>query len=344
MSGPGTAPAPAGGRPVAEAVASAPGPNATPPAPPDSAPGTTPAPSTPPSVSPARVWWLAIRPNTLPAAIAPVLVGLGVALAGRTFAPGPAVACLAVALLLQIAANLANDLADFRSGADAADRVGPVRVAARGLATPRQLTVATGLVVAAAGVAGLYLVWVGGVLILVLGLLAIGAALAYTGGPWPYGYHGLGEVFVFLFFGLVAVLGTAYLQTGTVDALAILAAVPMGGLATAILVVNNLRDIDGDRRAGKRTLAVTFGRGFARVEYATMLGVAAASVVAIVALRLASPLALLPLLAAPLAVPLLRTVLDDGDPRRLNPVLKGTARLELAVAILLALGLAVGGR
>ncbi|MCU0505583.1 MAG: 1,4-dihydroxy-2-naphthoate polyprenyltransferase [Chloroflexi bacterium] len=291
----------------------------------------------------ARVWWLAIRPNTLPAAIAPVLVGLGVALAGRTFAPGPAIACLAVALLLQVAANLANDLADFRSGADAADRVGPVRVAARGLATPRQLAIATGLVIAAAGAAGLYLVWVGGPVILVLGVLAVLAALAYTGGPWPYGYHGLGEVFVFVFFGLVAVIGTAYLQTGSVDALAVVAAVPMGGLATAILVVNNLRDVDGDRRAGKRTLAVTFGRGFARAEYAAMLAVSAAAIVAIPVAGLASPVVLLALVASPLAVPLLRAVRADGDPRRLNPVLKGTARLELAVAALLAFGLAVGG-
>jgi 1,4-dihydroxy-2-naphthoate octaprenyltransferase len=297
-----------------------------------------------PRPSAVRVWWLAIRPNTLPAAVAPVLVGLGVALAGRTFAPGPAIACLAVALLLQVAANLANDLADFRSGADTADRVGPVRVAARGLATPRQLLIATAIVIVAAGLAGLYLVAVGGVVILVLGLLAILAALAYTGGPWPYGYHGLGEVFVFVFFGLVAVMGTAYLQTGTVDALTALAAVPMGCLATAILVVNNLRDVDGDRRAGKRTLAVSFGRGFARAEYATMLAASAAAVVAIPAASLASPLVLLPLLASPLAIPLLQTVFADGDPRRLNPVLKGTARMELAVAALLALGLAVGGR
>jgi 1,4-dihydroxy-2-naphthoate octaprenyltransferase len=290
----------------------------------------------------ARVWWLAIRPNTLPAAIAPVLVGLGVALAGRTFAPGPAIACLAVALLLQVAANLANDLADFRSGADTADRVGPVRVAARGLASPRQLVAATALVIGAAGAAGLYLVWVGGPVILVLGVLAVLAALAYTGGPWPYGYHGLGEVFVFVFFGLVAVIGTAYLQTGAVDALAAVAAVPMGCLATAILVVNNLRDVDGDRRAGKHTLAVTFGRGFARAEYTAMLAIAAAAIVAIPLAGLASPLALAALVATPLAIPLLRTVHADGDPRRLNPVLRGTARLELAVAALLALGLAVG--
>jgi 1,4-dihydroxy-2-naphthoate octaprenyltransferase len=294
--------------------------------------------------STARVWWLAIRPHTLPAAIAPVVAGLGAAAAGGTIAWGPAVGCLAVALLLQVAANLANDLADFRSGADAADRVGPLRVAAGGLVTPRRLAIATAIVVALAGLVGLYLVSVGGVVILVVGALAIVAALLYTGGPWPYGYHGLGEVFVFAFFGLVAVCGTVYLQSGTVDGLAILVAVAMGSLATAILVVNNLRDVESDRRAGKRTLAVILGPRFARLEYAALLVVAAAMPPVAWAGGLSGPTALLALIAAPLAIPLLRTVFADGDPRRLNAVLKGTARLELAVAVLLAVGLAVGGR
>lgn len=294
--------------------------------------------------STARVWWLAIRPNTLPAAIAPVVAGLGAAAAGGAIAWGPAVGCLAVALLLQVAANLANDLADFRSGADAADRMGPLRVAAGGLVTPRSLAVATAIVVGCAGLVGLYLVSVGGVVLLVVGALAIVAALLYTGGPWPYGYHGLGEVFVFVFFGLVAVGGTVYLQAGAVGALAVLVAVAMGCLATAILVVNNLRDVESDRRAGKRTLAVILGPRFARLEYASLLAVAAAMPVAAWVTGLSGPTALLALLAAPLALPLLRTVLGDGDPRRLNPVLKGTARLELVVAVLLAVGLAVGAR
>jgi len=291
-----------------------------------------------------RVWLLAIRPATLPAAIAPVLVGLGVGLASNVFRPGPALGCLAVALLLQVAANLANDLADFRSGADAADRVGPVRVAATGLVSPRDLTIATALVLGLAGLVGLYLASVGGIVLLALGALAIVSALAYTGGPWPYGYRGLGEIFVFAFFGLVAVIGTAYLQTGTIDALAFLAALPMGCLAAAILVVNNLRDIDGDRRAGKRTLAVTFGPGFARGEYLAMLVVAFAIPLVVWVAGLARIPAALPLVAIPLAVPLVRIVLADGDPRRLNPVLRGTARLELVVAMLFAAGLAVGGR
>jgi 1,4-dihydroxy-2-naphthoate octaprenyltransferase len=291
-----------------------------------------------------RVWLLAIRPATLPAAIAPVVAGLGAAASGSAIAWGPAIGCLAVALLLQIAANLANDLADFRSGADAHDRVGPLRVAAGGLVTPLRLAVATALVVGCAGLVGLYLVSIGGVALLVVGALAIVAALLYTGGPWPYGYHGLGEVFVFTFFGLVAVGGTVYLQAGTVDALAVLVAVAMGCLASAILVVNNLRDVDSDRRAGKRTLAVILGPRFARLEYAALLGVAAAVPVVAWASGLAGPTVLVALLAAPLAIPLLRSVFAEGDPRRLNPVLRGTARLELVVAAALAVGLAVGGR
>jgi 1,4-dihydroxy-2-naphthoate octaprenyltransferase len=273
-----------------------------------------------------------------------VVAGLGAAAAGGAIAWGPAVGCLAVALLLQVAANLANDLADFRSGADSGDRVGPLRVAAGGLVTPRRLARATAIVVGCAGLVGLYLVTVGGVVLLVVGALAIVAALLYTGGPWPYGYHGLGEVFVFAFFGLVAVCGTFYLQSGSVDELAVLVAIAMGSLATAILVVNNLRDVESDRRAGKRTLAVILGPRSARFEYATLLAVAGAMPVVAWAAGLAGPATLLALLAAPLAVPLLRTVFAEGDPRRLNPVLKGTARLELAVAILLAVGLAVGGR
>jgi 1,4-dihydroxy-2-naphthoate octaprenyltransferase len=291
-----------------------------------------------------RVWLLAIRPATLPAAIAPVLVGLGVGLASNVFRPGPALGCLAVALLLQIAANLANDLADFRSGADTPDRLGPVRVAAHGLVSPRGLAIATALVIGLACLVGVYLATVGGIVLIALGGLAIVSALAYTGGPWPYGYRGLGEVFVFIFFGLVAVIGTAYLQTGTVDALAVLASLPMGCLAAAILIVNNLRDIDGDRRAGKRTLAVTFGPGFARGEYLAMLVVAFTVPVVVWLGGFAQIPAALPLVAIPLAIPLVRIVLAEGDPRRLNPVLRGTARLELVVALLFAVGLAVGGR
>jgi 1,4-dihydroxy-2-naphthoate octaprenyltransferase len=292
-------------------------------------------------------WWLAIRPATLPAAVAPVLVGLGAALgSGASFRLDTAVGCLAVALLLQVAANLANDLSDFRRGADTPERVGPTRVAASGLVTTRRLEIAIAMVVAAAGVVGLYLVVVGGPALLGLGILAVISALAYTGGPWPYGYRGLGEVFVFVFFGLVAVVGTAYLQALDLVPLFWLAALPVGSLVTAILVVNNLRDVPTDRLAGKRTLAVTFGDRFTKAEYVGLCLVAAVVPIVIVVAGLAGPSALVPLLALPLAIPPMREVLgvaDRSDRRRLNPALGATARLSLAYAGLFAAGLAISG-
>jgi 1,4-dihydroxy-2-naphthoate octaprenyltransferase len=298
-----------------------------------------------PRPSAVRVWLLAIRPATLPAAVGPVIVGLGAAGgSGAAFRLDTALVCLAVALLLQIAANLANDLADFRRGADTPDRTGPVRVAAAGLMTERRLEVGIGAVIAAAGVLGLYLAVIGGIAMLVLGALAVVSALAYTGGPWPYGYRGLGEVFVFAFFGLMAVCVTAYLQAGRVETLYVLAAVPMGALITAILVVNNLRDIPTDRAAGKRTLAVTFGEGFAKAEFYAMLVAAAATPPLLLAAGFAGLPVLLPLLAAFRVPPLVREVRAVGpgsDRRRLNLVLKGTAGLSLAYGLLFAIGLAL---
>jgi 1,4-dihydroxy-2-naphthoate octaprenyltransferase len=293
-------------------------------------------------------WLVAIRPATLPAAIGPVLVGLGVAWPAVGLRPLPAAACLAVALLFQVAADLANDLFDFRSGADAADRLGPPRAAASGLLTERQLTVAIVVVLSLAGVVGLGLVVIGGPVVLALGVLAALSALAYTGGPWPYGYHGLGELFVFAFFGVVAVAGTTYLQVDRWPPLAFAAAVPVGALVTAILVVNNLRDIDSDRRAGKRTLAVRIGRRATMVEYMALVVVAYAVPVLLVLGGVAAPVALLPLASLPLAIAPLREVATgadpDRDPRRLNAALRGTARLSLVFSGLLAVGLALGGR
>jgi 1,4-dihydroxy-2-naphthoate octaprenyltransferase len=296
-----------------------------------------------------RIWLLAIRPATLPASVSGVLVGLGAARAtGAAFRLDAALGCLGVALLLQVAANLANDLSDFKRGADTPDRLGPTRVAAAGLVTVRQLQAAIVVVLGAAAIVGGWLALLGGPALLVLGAAAIVAALAYTGGPLPYGYRGLGEVFVFIFFGLVAVVGTAELQSGRVEPLYLLAAIPVGALTTAILVVNNLRDTTTDRAAGKRTLAVTFGEGFARGEYVVCLVAAWAVPVGLLAARLGGagvdvgPAALLPVLALPMAVPLTRIVFAEGDPRRLNPVLRGTARLTLVFALLFAAGLAVG--
>ena len=288
-------------------------------------------------------WLLAIRPATLPAATSGVVAGHGAALAvGAPFRLDTALACLAVALLLQVLANLGNDLSDFRRGADTPDRAGPTRVAASGMVTERQLEVAIAVVVGLAGLIGLWLVFVGGWVILALGLLAIGAALAYTGGPWPYGYRALGEVFVFTFFGLVAVAGTAYLQAGRLEPLFIVAALPVGALVTAILVVNNLRDIPTDRAAGKRTLAVLLGEERTRAEYALLLAGAYAVPTALL-LAGFGVAQLLPLATAPLAAAPLRTVRRFGERRQLNRALRDTARLALAFAGALGLALALRG-
>ena len=302
------------------------------------------APMTP---GPARTWLLAIRPATLPASVSGVIVGLGAAGAsGAAFRLGVALGCLGVAILLQVAANLANDLSDFKRGADTPDRLGPTRAASAGLVTVQQLEIAVVIALTAAGLIGAWLAVVGGPAIVVLGAAAMLAALAYTGGPLPYGYHGLGELFVFVFFGLVAVIGTAELQSGAVEPLYVLAAIPVGTLTTAILVVNNLRDTTTDRAANKRTLAVTFGKDFARAEYLVCLLVAGIVPICLVIAHLfgapvpAGPLTLLPLVAVPMAIPLWRTVKIEGDPRRLNAVLGGTGRLTLVFAVLFALGMA----
>ncbi len=290
-----------------------------------------------------RVWLLAIRPATLPASASGVAVGLGAALGvGTPFRLDTAVACLAVALLLQIMANLGNDLSDFRRGADTPDRAGPTRVAAAGFASERELEVAIALVIGLAGLIGLWLVVVGGPAILVLGVLAVLAALAYTGGPLPYGYRALGEVAVFVFFGVVAVAGTAYLQALRLDPLFLVAAVPVGALVSAILVVNNLRDIPTDRAAGKRTLAVVLGRRATAIEFDALVLVAYA-IPAGLLLTGAGVAQVLPLLTAPLAASLVLAVHRFAEPRELNRALKGTARLALAFGVCFAVALAARG-
>ena len=309
---------------------------------------TDPAPPTTaarPAERPSRVqaWLTAIRPATLPVAVGPVLVGVAVALSLDVFEPLAALACLAVALLLQIASNVANDLSDFRAGVDTDERLGPPRAAAMGYLSERELLAGLAVIVGLAGLVGLYLVWLGGPVILVLGVAAIVSAFAYTGGPWPYGYHGLGEVFVFAFFGLVAVAGTTYLQTLTWEPLAFVAAIPVGALITAVLVVNNLRDIDTDAATGKRTLAVVLGERGAMAEYDLLLGVAYVVPVALVIAGDVSAAALLPLASGPMALALFRVVHAGGDPRRLNPVLKQTARLSLLFSVLFAIGIALEG-
>jgi 1,4-dihydroxy-2-naphthoate polyprenyltransferase len=292
------------------------------------------------NIAPLSAWLLAVRPKTLPAAISPVLVGCAVAWEEGGFDLVAAVAAFVVALLLQIGANLANDVADFRSGADTQDRLGPLRVTQGGLIPPRQMVVATAAVLIAAAAPGLYLVWRGGPVLAVLGLFAIAAAVTYTAGPKPFGYLGLGELFVFFFFGPVAVVGSAFVMTNHITRLALLASIPMGCLVTAILVVNNLRDIDTDLAAGKRTLAVRIGRGATRWEYTALIAVAYAIPLIMWWSGLSEPWPLLACTTAPLAIHLVRQVWDVSG-RGLNPVLGGTARLCLWFAVTLGVGIAL---
>ncbi len=265
-----------------------------------------------------------------------MIVGTALAVADGRFALPAAVACFAVALLLQIAANFANDVFDYHRGADTSERLGPTRVTQSGLIAPGRVVLATWLTLGGAAVAGLYLVWRGGWPILLLGLLAILSALAYTGGPYPLGYHGLGDLFVFLFFGLVAVAGTYYVQARELSALALAAGVPVGCPVTAILVVNNLRDVETDRAAGKRTLAVRLGRRGARAEYIVLLAVAYGALPVLWLAGLLSGWWWLPWLSLPLAIQLVRRVLRETGPA-LNAVLAGTARLHLVFGVLLSI-------
>ncbi len=284
-----------------------------------------------------EIWILAMRPKTLPAAIGPVLVGAALAAGDQAFRFGPALAALLGALLLQIGSNLANDVFDFKKGMDTKERTGPLRVTQAGLLSPRQVLAGMWTIFALAGGVGLYLIWVGGWPILVVGILSILAAIAYTGGPFPLGYHGLGDVLVFIFFGPVATCGTYYVQAGYIGASAWWASVPMGFLITAILVVNNYRDLETDQKGGKRTLVVRLGPSGARGEYFLLL---AASLAVPPLMWLSgnySAWMLLPVLSLCLIRPLVRDMkTKKGVP--LNATLAGTARFSLVFALLFAIG------
>ena len=316
-----------------------------------------------------RAWVMASRPKTLPAAVAPVVVGTALAVRVGAFKPWAALAALFAALMLQIGANYANDLFDFKKGADTGTRLGPTRVTAAGLLTPRQ--VATGMWVSfgLAALAGLYLIYLGGWPILLIGVLSILVAIGYTAGPLPLGYYGLGDLAVFVFFGLIAVVGTYYVQAHDLTVIAFLAAVPMGALITAILVVNNLRDVDSDRESGKHTLAVLLGRKGARAEYVALVVLAYLVPVALWLGFRMRVWVLLPALTLPLAARLIRDAVGtrhfqrlfapfrklfthgaglvsamsgSNGPRvgsALNETLAGTARLAVIYAVFLAIGL-----
>jgi len=286
----------------------------------------------------ARVFLDAARPRTLSAAVVPVLVGSAVAASRGAFRVDVFVAALAAALLIQIGANYANDVSDHLRGADTPDRLGPARATALGLATPRAMTLAAALAFALATIFGLYLVSIGGVPVLAVGIASIVAGVLYTGGPWPLGYHGLGDLVCFIFFGIIPVATMDYLHTGSVSAAAWWAAIPVACIVTAILVVNNLRDLDQDRLAGKRTLAVVLGRLGTRVWFSVLLAVAYLTPLLGWALEVFPLAVFLVALTAPLAQKLGDTVSHQTG-RELNSALVGTSRLHLLFGLLLSAGL-----
>jgi len=287
-------------------------------------------------------WLLASRPKTLSAAAVPVLVGTACASARGQVKWGPALAALLGALLLQIGANFANDVFDFEKGADTADRLGPTRAVQAGLLSARSMRRGMWVVFGLALLIGSYLTCVSGPVILLIGCASIASAIAYTGGPYPLGYHGLGDVFVFIFFGLVAVCGTALVEIGRVPLLALACAIPVGALATAILVVNNLRDRVTDLGAGKRTLAVRYGRSFALGQYRALLALSYLTPVGLALSGRIGPEVLVTLLSLPLALKTERAV-RATEGRALNPLLAATAKLLAVFGLLFALGLSLRG-
>jgi 1,4-dihydroxy-2-naphthoate octaprenyltransferase len=285
-------------------------------------------------------WIAAARLRTLPAAVVPVVVGTACAAASGGVALGPALAALGGALAIQIGTNFANDVFDAERGADGPDRIGPLRAVSAGLISAAAMKRAMIAAFAIATALGLYLVSVAGWPVIAIGAASILSGIAYTGGPWPLGYHGLGDVFVMIFFGFVAVCGTAFVQLGGVPGLAIAASIPVGALATAILVVNNVRDRATDVRAGKRTLAVRFGRSAALAEYAGLL--AAAYAIPLWLAATGRPWAGLPLLSLPVAFLRLRGVVAASDGPTFNRCLAATGQLLLLHGVLFAAGLAAG--
>ena len=290
------------------------------------------------SANPIRIWLMAARLRTLPVGLAPVLVGTALAGFEDVFHPLRFVAAVLGALFIQVGANLSNDYSDARRGADTEDRLGPVRVTAGGLVPPRQVLIATYVTFALAAVCGAYLIAVAGWELLLVGVASIVAGVLYTGGPRPYGYDGLGELFVFLFFGIVAVAGSYFVQTETLEWEAFALAVPVGLLASAVLVVNNYRDMDTDRRAGKKTLAVRLGRTRTRALYAAMVYGSYLLTPITWIFGALSPWVLLPLLTLPLAAQAVRIVRNRTDGPTLNEALARTGMLELIFCVLLSAG------
>lgn len=287
------------------------------------------------------LWFLAARPKTLPASIAPILVGAAVAIHEGGFHLLTALMALLTALLLQIAANFANDALDFKRGADTHERTGPTRIVSSGYVSPEAVLRATALMLGLATLSGLYLVWRGGWPFLALGVFALICAVAYTGGPWPLAYLGLGEVFVFIFFGPIAVTGTAYLQTMELTALSLAAAIPTGAMAVCILIVNNVRDLEQDRRANKRTVAVRIGDRASRREYVLIQQLTLIVPFLFWSVGWLNAWSLLTVLSWPLFWQLWRQI-GDWHGAQLNATLGATGRASLVFSILFSIALILG--
>ncbi len=302
-----------------------------------------------------RAWLAAARPQTLPAAAAPIVVGGGLAWADGVFAVVPLLAAFVGAALIQVGTNFANDYYDALQGADTEAREGFTRVTQSGIIAPERVKQAMYLTFAAAIVVGSYLVYIGGLPILIVGLVSVASGIAYTGGPYPLGYHGLGDLFVFVFFGIIAVMGTYYVQAaavlaaplsmtippGTVTSTAFLASLPVAAISTNILVVNNIRDRKEDATTGKRTLAVRFGYRVSRLEYTGLFGLAYLVPLWFWLADGWSPTVLLPLLTVPVAVMVTQTVWTDTSGAALNPALETTGKLLAAYSLLFGVGLAL---
>ncbi len=286
-------------------------------------------------------WGLAIRLRTLPAAAAGVMMGSALAWYDGFFRLDAALVCLFAALLLQIGSNLANDVFDFERGADTPERLGPTRVTQAGLLTPAQVKSGMAVVFGLAALLGLYLAWLGGWPIIIVGIAAIISAIAYTSGPFPIGYYGLGDIFVFIFFGLASVAGTYYVQAGFVSVAAWWMTIPPGLIITAILVVNNLRDLENDRKAGKRTLAVILGERITRVQYLFCMTAAYLTLLFAVWFGALPWMSLMAWVSLPIAFRAIRVVLTQKG-RPLNAALAGTSQTALAFSLLFWAGLSLG--
>lgn len=283
-------------------------------------------------------WGLAIRPRTLPAAAAGVMMGSALAWHDGFFRLDAALVCLFAALLLQIGSNLANDVFDFERGTDTPERLGPTRVTQAGLLTPVQVKFGMAVVFGLAALLGLYLAWLGGWPIIIIGIAAIISAIAYTGGPFPIGYYGLGDIFVFIFFGLASVAGTYYVQAGFVSVAAWWMTIPPGLIITAILVVNNLRDLENDRKAGKRTLAVILGERITRAQYLICMTVAYLTLLFAVWIGVLPWMSMMAWVSLAIAFRAVRVVLTQKG-RSLNAALAGTSQTALAFSLLFWAGL-----